>query len=84
MRNQGWNKNGLGRFREICKEVSEDRENNKVVDERYMESELEESKGNQSKKRNQENVIPARETGWDIADEDGMSVVEEGSVSQTS
>jgi hypothetical protein len=40
MRNQGWNDNGIGRFREICKQVSEDREKNKVVDERYMEERI--------------------------------------------
>jgi hypothetical protein len=52
MRNQGWNITGIGRFREICKLVPEDREKNKVMDARYMEKELDQIHSRAFKVRN--------------------------------
>ena len=74
MRNQGWNKTGIGRFKELCRLVSEDREKNKDVDVRYMEKEIDQMQAIQNKKRKHESVITARECGWDTAYEDDMSI----------
>jgi hypothetical protein len=44
------------------------------VDERYMAKEREIMDSSLNKKRKRENVVRARETGWDVAYEDEISV----------
>ena len=76
-RNQGWNKDGINRYREICKLVKEDRAKNKAVDERYMAREKELMDSILNKKRKRQHVVMARENVWDVAYEDEMSVGED-------
>jgi hypothetical protein len=61
---------GISRFRAICKQVADDRETNKVMDDRCMASENKIMEGKSHKEK--EKGDSARELGWDIMHEDDM------------
>ena len=76
-RNQGWSKEGVERYRDICRRVKDDRAQYKGVDQRYMEKERDDMDSILNKKRKRQHLVTAREHGWDMAYEDDMSLGDE-------